>query len=48
MKKTCESEKRFGKEEWLTAQRKPGTLEPIKHDGAGRAAKAMLSGYIWR
>ncbi len=48
MKKTCESAKRFGKAEWLTAQRKLGTLEPIKHDGAGRAAKAMLSGYVWR
>ena len=29
MEKTCESKKRFGKEKWLTAHRKPRTLEPM-------------------
>ncbi len=48
MEKTCESKKRFGKEEWLTAQRKPRTLERITHEEAMKAAKAIMRGYIWR
>ena len=48
MEKTCESKKRFGKEDWLTEERKPGTLEPITRKEAMRAAKAILLGYIWR
>lgn len=48
MKKTCESAKRFGKEEWQKTQRKPRTLEPIKPNGQDTDKAHLARGYVWQ
>ncbi len=48
MEKTCESAKRFGKEEWQTAERKLRTLQPIKPNSQDADKARLVSGYVWR
>jgi len=48
MEKTCESKKRFGKAGWLTEQRKPRTLRPIRTEADGMAWKKQARAYVWR
>ena len=48
MEKHCESVKRFGKEEWQKAQRKPRTLMPIQPDRQDADTAHVVSGYVWQ
>ena len=48
MKKTCDSSKRFGKEEWQKTQRKPRTVQPIQANHHTTDTARLVSGYVWQ